>query len=77
MSVPLLGLFGGDDPTIPAEEIEEFDTALREAGVRHQLITFARAPPLFDRSSDEHEEACSDAWHRVLDFLEHLSTAAM
>jgi carboxymethylenebutenolidase len=42
MSVPLLGLFGGDDPTIPAEEIEEFDTALREAGVRHQLITFPR-----------------------------------
>ena len=73
IGVPLLGLFGGDDPSIPADEIAQFDMALREAGVRHQLITYPNAPhSFFDISFDEHEQACGDAWHRVLDFLEHL-----
>jgi len=78
IGVPLLGLFGGDDPDIPAAEIEEFDTALRQAGVRHQLITYPNAPhSFFDRSFDEHEQACNDAWHRVLGFLDRLPVTAM
>jgi carboxymethylenebutenolidase len=77
IAVPLLGLFGGDDPSIPAEDIELFDTALRRAGVPHQLITYPNAPhSFFDRSFDEHGEACQDAWHRVLDFLEQLPVTA-
>ncbi|WP_422734814.1 dienelactone hydrolase family protein [Micromonospora sp. WMMD558] len=77
IGVPLLGLFGGDDPAIPAEEIEEFDAALGRAGVRHQLITYPNAPhSFFDRSFAEHEEACSGAWNQVLHFLEHLPASA-
>ncbi|WP_341721242.1 dienelactone hydrolase family protein [Micromonospora sp. FIMYZ51] len=77
IGVPLLGLFGGDDPSIPAGEIEEFDTALGRAGVRHQLITYPNAPhSFFDRSFEEYEEACSDAWAQVLDFLVHLPVSA-
>lgn len=77
IDVPLLGLFGGDDPAIPAEEIEQFGTALRQAGVRHQLITYPDAPhSFFDRAFDEHERACADAWHQVLDFLERLPVPA-
>jgi carboxymethylenebutenolidase len=77
IGVPLLGLFGGDDPSIPAEEIEEFDTALGRAGVRHRLITYPHAPhSFFDRSFAEHRQACSDAWRQVLDFLEHLPSWA-
>jgi carboxymethylenebutenolidase len=73
IGVPLLGLFGGDDPSILAEEIREFDTALGRAGVRHQLITYLNAPhSFFDCSFAEHEEACTDAWRQVLQFLEHL-----
>ncbi|MGQ0842252.1 dienelactone hydrolase family protein [Actinokineospora sp.] len=76
IGVPLLGLFGGNDPSIPAEEVGQFDTALRQAGVRAQLITYPNAPhSFFDRSFDEHREACDDAWHRVLNFLEHLPTS--
>ena len=75
--VPLLGLFGGDDPSIPAEEIEEFHTALRRAGVGHQLVTYPDAPhSFFDRASAEHMDACRDCWHQVLDFLEGLRVPA-
>jgi len=77
LGVPLLGLFHGDDLSIPAEEIQEFDTALGRAGVRHELITYLGAPhSFFDRSFVEHEEACSDAWNRVLDFLDQLAVTA-
>ena len=70
ISVPVLGLFGGADQAIPAEDVEAFDRALDSAGVEHQLITYPGAPhSFFDRSAAEHAEASDDAWRRVLDFL--------
>ncbi|KKK06398.1 dienelactone hydrolase family protein [Micromonospora sp. HK10] len=77
IGVPLLGLFGGDDPAIPAEEVEEFGAALQRAGVRHELVTYPNAPhSFFDRSSADHAPACADAWHQVLDFLDRLPPSA-
>jgi carboxymethylenebutenolidase len=67
---PVLGLFGGADPGIPAESIAAFDAALEAAGVEHRLITYPGAPhSFFDRSADEHAEAAADAWRQVLDFV--------
>jgi carboxymethylenebutenolidase len=76
IGVPLLGLFGGADSSIPAEEIEEFDAALSRAGVPHRLITYPNAPhSFFDQSFAEHQAACHDAWCQVLDFLDRLSAS--
>lgn len=76
-SVPVLGLFGGDDPIIPPEDIEAFDRALEAAGVEHELISYPGAPhSFFDRSYEEHTEASADAWRRVLGFLEGLPAGA-
>jgi carboxymethylenebutenolidase len=67
---PVLGLFGGADDHIPAEQIEEYGAGLDEAGVEHELISYPGAPhSFFDRSYEEHAEACEDAWRRVLGFL--------
>jgi len=67
---PVLGLFGGADPGIPAESIAAFDAALKAAGVEHRLITYPGAPhSFFDRSAAEHAEAAADAWRQVLDFV--------
>jgi carboxymethylenebutenolidase len=64
---PVLGLFGGADQGIPAEDIAAFDAALQAAGVEHRLITYPGAPhSFFDRSADEHADAAADAWHQVL-----------
>lgn len=76
IGVPLLGLFGGADSSIPADEIEDFDAALGRAGVPHRLITYPNAPhSFFDQSFAEHQTACHDAWCQVLDFLDRLSAS--
>lgn len=70
MRVPVLGLFGGADPMIPAAATRDFDAALTRAGLAHELVTYPNAPhSFFDRSFDEWHEACDDAWRRVLGFM--------
>jgi len=67
MRAPVLGLFGGNDPGIPATDIAAFDAALADAGVKHQIETYPGAPhSFFDRSFAEHKRECDDAWRRVL-----------
>lgn len=68
MAAPLLGLFGGDDPGIPATDIAAFDGALGTAP--HHIQTYAGAPhSFFDRTFNEHKADCDDAWRRVLAFM--------
>ncbi len=71
MRAPILGLMGGADRGIPAEDVEAFEQALTAAGVEHELVTYAGAPhSFFDRLQEEHAEASADAWRRVLAFVE-------
>lgn len=68
---PVLGLFGGADQNIPAEEVERFGRTLDEAGVPNEMVVYDGAPhSFFDRRFDEHREACEDAWRRMLAFME-------
>jgi carboxymethylenebutenolidase len=70
MRGPILGLFGGDDPGIPAEMVAEFEDGLSRHGVQHDIVVYPGAPhSFFDRSFAEHADACDDAWVRVVDFL--------
>jgi carboxymethylenebutenolidase len=76
MHGPILGLFGGADPSIPDELRDEFDRALTEAGVAHEFVVYPGAPhSFFDRSHDEHRAECDDAWRRTLTFLGSLVDA--
>jgi len=66
----LLGLFGGADPAIPQSAIDEFDRALAAAGKPHEFKVYPGAPhSFFDRRYTEYQEACADAWQRVLSFI--------
>ena len=70
MRAPVLGLFGGDDPSIPPADIAAFEDALAKAGVTRHLHTYRGAPhSFFDRTYTEHKEECADAWRRVLAFV--------
>lgn len=70
MASPVLGLFGGADPGIPASDVEAFDRALEQAGVEHQIITYPGAPhAFFDRKAAEFRKAAESAWDEVLTFL--------
>jgi carboxymethylenebutenolidase len=67
----VLGLFGGDDPGIPAQQIAALDAKLDQAGVRHEIMTYPGAPhSFFDRKATEYAEASADAWRRMLNFIE-------
>jgi carboxymethylenebutenolidase len=67
---PVLGLFGGADPAIPAAAIAAYEAALSDAGVDHELVTYPDAPhSFFDRKAHEHAAASQDAWERVIAFV--------
>jgi carboxymethylenebutenolidase len=73
---PVLGLFGGADEGIPVSEVDTFDRLLDEAGVEHEIVIYPDAPhSFFDRKYEEHAGACSDAWRRVISFLEKVGAA--
>jgi carboxymethylenebutenolidase len=70
---PVLGLFGGADPAIPQEQIDEFESALVAAGVEHEIHVYPGAPhSFFDKKQDEFAEESEDAWRRMLGFLSEL-----
>ncbi len=66
----ILGLMGGADESIPAEAVAEWEAALGAGGVSREIITYEGAPhSFFDRSYDEHVDACNDAWQRIQAFI--------
>jgi carboxymethylenebutenolidase len=74
LEAPVLGLMGGADQAISADDVAEFEQALEAAGVAHELVTYEGAPHgFFDRKQDEFAEASEDAWARVLAFVERYS----
>ncbi len=67
---PALGLFGGNDPSIPEDMIRAFDEELDRAGVEHEVVIYPGAPhSFFDKRATEFAEASADAWQRVLGFI--------
>ena len=67
---PVLGLFGGADQAIPAEQIDEFESALSDAAVEHAIHVYPGAPhSFFDRKQNEFAQESEDAWRRILRFL--------
>ena len=71
MKGAILGLMGGADPMIPSTEVEGFREALKAAGVKSEIISYADAPhSFFDRTYEQYANECDDAWRRVLAFVE-------
>jgi carboxymethylenebutenolidase len=69
MRSPLLLLVAGADFT-PLEEFQKFDGELTEAGVPHRMVVYDGAPhSFFDRTFEEHRDACEDAWRHILAFV--------
>ncbi|MBK8190394.1 MAG: dienelactone hydrolase family protein [Vampirovibrionales bacterium] len=64
----LLCLFGDADPLIPPSQVEAIGAALRQAGVRHEIICYAQAGHGFHRDGqpDFKPDAARDAWRRTL-----------
>ncbi|HEX4427970.1 MAG TPA: dienelactone hydrolase family protein [Frankiaceae bacterium] len=70
LSAPILALFGEADEGITPQARDAFDEALTHAGVPHEIVTYPGAPHgFFDADQEGQEAACTDAWRRVLTFL--------
>jgi carboxymethylenebutenolidase len=71
LAAPILGLMGGADQAISAEDVAAFEAALEAAGVQHELVTYEGAPhSFFDRKQEEFAGASDDAWRRTLAFID-------
>ena len=61
---------GGADEGIPVDVVQEFERALEEAGVEHEIVIYDGAPhSFFDRKFEQFADASEDAWQRVLAFV--------
>jgi carboxymethylenebutenolidase len=71
---PLLMLLAGADRATPQEEFQRLDRRLTELGKDHEIRVYEGAPhSFFDRAYDQWQEACADAWQRILDFTARLA----
>jgi carboxymethylenebutenolidase len=77
---PMLFLFGGDDPLIPAEARSALADALAPSDTLHEIVTYTDAGHAFfndTRVDRHHAGAAAEAWKRTLAFLHrHASPSA-
>jgi carboxymethylenebutenolidase len=67
---PVLGLFGGADQGITADQVAAFDAALGAADVDHRIVTYPGAPhSFFDRKAAEFAAESEAAWGEILEFI--------
>jgi carboxymethylenebutenolidase len=71
LAAPILGLMGGDDAAIPAEDVAEFERALDAAGADAEIVVYPGARhSFFDRKYEAFAQDSEDAWRRTLAFVE-------
>ena len=76
--VPVLGLFGGADSSIPQVDIDRFEQALRRTGTKHEIVVYSNAPHgFFDRKAVEFADASADAWIRIQGFIADLGAVTV
>ncbi|MBE3561850.1 MAG: dienelactone hydrolase family protein [Ktedonobacteraceae bacterium] len=67
---PVLGLFGGADPSIPVSSVRALEERLNKAGIENTLVVYDSAPhSFFDRRATEFAAASADAWQRIQSFI--------
>jgi carboxymethylenebutenolidase len=69
---PVLGIFGGADTSIPVSEVRQFEAALEEAGIPHEISIYEDQPHAFvgDIASIRAGGPEAEAWQQMLTFLE-------
>ena len=67
LKAPVLGLYGGNDPGIPLETIEQMKQALKTAGNSSEIIVYPDTPHGFhaDYRPSYRKEQAQDGWKRL------------
>lgn len=71
LNAPVLGLYGGQDDSIPLDSIETMRQALRAANATAEIIVYPDAGHAFnaDYRSSYHAESAQDGWQRMLNWF--------
>ena len=77
MKAPLLLLVAGADQATTPEDNAAFDRELTQAKVPHKTVVYPGAPhSFFDRTFEQHQSACEDAWKQMLSFIDEHKKAS-
>jgi carboxymethylenebutenolidase len=68
LMAPVLGLYGGQDSSIPLDTVETMRHALRAANAKGEIVVYPDAGHAFnaDYRPSYHEESAKDGWQRML-----------
>jgi carboxymethylenebutenolidase len=71
LKAPVLGLYGGNDQGISADQVEEMQQALKKAGGKSEIHVYPDAPHAFhaDYRPSYRKEEAEDGWRRLLDWF--------
>ena len=72
LRVPVLGLYGGQDASIPLEHVEQMRAALKAAGnTASEIIVYPDAPHAFyaDYRPNYRKEAAEDGWKKMQEWF--------
>jgi carboxymethylenebutenolidase len=73
---PVIGFFGNEDTNPTPADVNDYEAALKQAGVKYAFHRYEGAGHAFQSFNNPEryrEEASEDAWDKVLTFLgEHL-----
>ena len=71
LRMPILGLYGGADSSIPVASVNAFEAALDAAGVDNEFVIYPGADHAFANPSGQSYQAAAaeDAWRRSTAFL--------
>ena len=74
---PVLGLYGGEDPGIPADTTAKIQDAMKKAGKTVEIVTYPDAPHGFlaDYRPSYRKAASEDGWKRMLDWFRRYGVA--
>jgi carboxymethylenebutenolidase len=74
INASILGLFGGKDQGIPAEDVKKFEADLKSLGKNAQTVIYPDAGHAFENPNNKNgyrPADAADAWQRTIDFLAH------
>ncbi|EKI8329117.1 dienelactone hydrolase family protein [Escherichia coli] len=71
LNAPILGLYGGQDNSIPQESVETMRQALRAANAKAEIIVYPDAGHAFnaDYRPSYHAASAEDGWQRMLEWF--------
>ncbi len=71
----LLAIFGTRDKSLPPDRVAQFEAALKQAGVRAEVLSYDADHAFANPSNPKYDEkSAADAWSHVLAFLNSLKS---